>query len=226
MVVTSEPNESHAGPSNQSNHSRFDPLHHHHQLNDSNELTNGRKKKRRLSNFFHLFQTHIHLHQSNHNHSKHQRQQPSTSDIQSSLEQNRSSSIQEDSIINNEQNPHQSSVSVSDSNRTDFSSTNEIPLPSGWTQQLSETGRVFYIDHIHKTTTWIDPRTGKPSPSPKQPRLTSCNGGDNLRENNQSKGSNFDRKTAVDDLGPLPAGWEERVHRDGRIFFINHSKRR
>ncbi|UXI15440.1 hypothetical protein NH340_JMT01383 [Sarcoptes scabiei] len=153
------------------------------------------------------------------------RQQPSTSDIQSSLEQNRSSSIQEDSIINNEQNPHQSSVSVSDSNRTDFSSTNEIPLPSGWTQQLSETGRVFYIDHIHKTTTWIDPRTGKPSPSPKQPRLTSCNGGDNLRENNQSKGSNFDRKTAVDDLGPLPAGWEERVHRDGRIFFINHNLR-
>lgn len=26
------------------------------------------------------------------------------------------------------------------------------------------------------------------------------------------------------DLGPLPEGWEERVHTDGRIFFIDHSK--
>lgn len=27
-----------------------------------------------------------------------------------------------------------------------------------------------------------------------------------------------------DDLGQLPEGWEERVHSDGRIFFIDHSK--
>lgn len=25
------------------------------------------------------------------------------------------------------------------------------------------------------------------------------------------------------DLGPLPEGWEERTHTDGRIFFIDHS---
>jgi hypothetical protein len=29
-----------------------------------------------------------------------------------------------------------------------------------------------------------------------------------------------------DDLGPLPEGWEERVHSDGRIFFIDHSENR
>jgi E3 ubiquitin-protein ligase NEDD4 len=28
-----------------------------------------------------------------------------------------------------------------------------------------------------------------------------------------------------DDLGPLPEGWEERVHSDGRIFFIDHNTR-
>ena len=28
-----------------------------------------------------------------------------------------------------------------------------------------------------------------------------------------------------DDLGPLPEGWEERVHTDGRIFFIDHNNR-
>jgi hypothetical protein len=27
-----------------------------------------------------------------------------------------------------------------------------------------------------------------------------------------------------DELGSLPEGWEERVHTDGRIFFIDHSK--
>lgn len=26
-----------------------------------------------------------------------------------------------------------------------------------------------------------------------------------------------------DELGPLPEGWEERVHTDGRIFYIDHS---
>ena len=25
-------------------------------------------------------------------------------------------------------------------------------------------------------------------------------------------------------LGALPEGWEERVHSDGRIFYIDHSK--
>ncbi|CAG7723308.1 unnamed protein product [Allacma fusca] len=28
-----------------------------------------------------------------------------------------------------------------------------------------------------------------------------------------------------DDLGPLPDGWEERLHTDGRIFFIDHNTR-
>ncbi|RVE39838.1 hypothetical protein evm_015512 [Chilo suppressalis] len=29
----------------------------------------------------------------------------------------------------------------------------------------------------------------------------------------------------ADELGPLPEGWEERVHTDGRIFFIDHNTR-
>lgn len=29
----------------------------------------------------------------------------------------------------------------------------------------------------------------------------------------------------MDDLGPLPDGWEERIHTDGRIFFIDHTAR-
>lgn len=90
------------------------------------------------------------------------------------------------------------------------------PLPTGWTQQVADNGRVFFIDHNNKTTTWTDPRTGRPSVSPHS-------------QHNQNSRVNpvrgpFAKSSAVDDLGPLPAGWEERVHRDGRIFFINHSK--
>lgn len=43
---------------------------------------------------------------------------------------------------------------------------------------------------------------------------------------NQREAPNVARRVAGpdDELGPLPEGWEERVHSDGRIFFIDHSK--
>ncbi|XP_022249558.1 E3 ubiquitin-protein ligase Nedd-4-like isoform X2 [Limulus polyphemus] len=81
-------------------------------------------------------------------------------------------------------------------------------LPAGWTMQVAPNGRVFFIDHNLKSTTWVDPRTGRPSPLP-----------------NQNNVPNRPRFDSVDDLGPLPEGWEERVHTDGRIFFIDHNTR-
>lgn len=74
--------------------------------------------------------------------------------------------------------------------------------------QVAPNGRVFFIDHQNKVTTWIDPRTSKPSAVP-----------------GKGKAANKPKFTSVDDLGPLPDSWEERVHTDGRIFFIDHSTR-
>lgn len=71
------------------------------------------------------------------------------------------------------------------------------PLPPGWDYSYSDKGRMFFIDHANKTTSWIDPRTNKPSSVP------------NLDFENR--------------IGPLPNGWEERRHQDGRIFYIDHS---
>lgn len=78
-------------------------------------------------------------------------------------------------------------------------------LPPGWGMQIAPNGRVFFIDHTARTTTWIDPRTGRPSSIPNHvaPSTTP--------------------RSDLDQLGPLPEGWEERVHTDGRIFFIDHS---
>uniref|UniRef100_A0A6G1SM25 E3 ubiquitin-protein ligase n=1 Tax=Aceria tosichella TaxID=561515 RepID=A0A6G1SM25_9ACAR len=86
--------------------------------------------------------------------------------------------------------------------------TSSAGLPSGWSMQVAPNGRVFFIDHTHKTTTWTDPRTGQPSKVPKKNNVP-----------------NKPKNIYVDDLGPLPDGWEERVHSDGRIFFIDHNKR-
>lgn len=39
-------------------------------------------------------------------------------------------------------------------------------LPAGWAMQVAPNGRKFFINHDGRTTTWVDPRTGKPSPLP------------------------------------------------------------
>lgn len=81
-------------------------------------------------------------------------------------------------------------------------------LPPNWSMQVAPNGRVFFINHSTKTTTWVDPRTSRPSTIP-----------------NQNKVVNKPNNSDLDDLGPLPDSWEERVHTDGRVFFIDHSTR-
>ncbi|CAF1233195.1 unnamed protein product [Adineta steineri] len=71
------------------------------------------------------------------------------------------------------------------------------PMPAGWQLSKTDNERMFFIDHVNKRTTWIDPRTGKPSPLPAA-----------QREINQN--------------GPLPAHWEVRTLPDGRVYYIDH----
>ncbi|XP_056268364.1 E3 ubiquitin-protein ligase NEDD4-like isoform X2 [Pseudoliparis swirei] len=73
-------------------------------------------------------------------------------------------------------------------------------LPAGWEVRSAPSGRPFFINHNTKTTTWEDPR------HPKIPVL-------------------MRKRPSLDpsDLGPLPPGWEERIHSDGRIFYIDHN---
>ncbi|XP_061038072.1 E3 ubiquitin-protein ligase NEDD4 isoform X4 [Eubalaena glacialis] len=76
-------------------------------------------------------------------------------------------------------------------------------LPKGWEVRHAPNGRPFFIDHNTKTTTWEDPRLKIPAHVRGKTSLDSSN-----------------------DLGPLPPGWEERTHTDGRIFYINHNIKR
>ncbi|XP_036385343.1 E3 ubiquitin-protein ligase NEDD4-like isoform X7 [Megalops cyprinoides] len=77
--------------------------------------------------------------------------------------------------------------------------TTQSFLPPGWEMRIAPNGRPFFIDHNSRTTTWEDPRLKYPV--------------------------HMRTKAALDpgDLGPLPPGWEERVHADGRTFYIDHN---
>ncbi|CAH8554166.1 unnamed protein product [Schistosoma turkestanicum] len=85
----------------------------------------------------------------------------------------------------------------------------EEPLPQGWELARTASGRKFFINHNEHTTTWDDPRI--------------------IRTNNQiingSLLTHEAQRHVMKDLGPLPPGWEERVHSNGRIFYINHNAR-
>lgn len=39
------------------------------------------------------------------------------------------------------------------------------PLPEGWEQAVTGDGEVYYIDHINKTTSWVDPCLAKINPT-------------------------------------------------------------
>ncbi|XP_069819280.1 E3 ubiquitin-protein ligase NEDD4-like isoform X3 [Dendropsophus ebraccatus] len=74
-------------------------------------------------------------------------------------------------------------------------------LPPGWEMRIAPNGRPFFIDHNTKTTTWEDPRLKFPVHMRTKASLN------------------------PNDLGPLPPGWEERIHLDGRTFYIDHNNK-
>ncbi|KAK2737752.1 hypothetical protein FQN57_007399 [Myotisia sp. PD_48] len=83
-------------------------------------------------------------------------------------------------------------------------------LPSGWEQRYTPEGRVYFVDHNTRTTTWVDPRrqqyirlygpptstTGITSQIAQQP---------------------------VSQLGALPSGWEMRLTNTARVYFVDHN---
>ncbi|XP_073443110.1 E3 ubiquitin-protein ligase NEDD4 isoform X1 [Dendrobates tinctorius] len=75
-------------------------------------------------------------------------------------------------------------------------------LPKGWEIRHAPSGRPFFINHNTKTTTWEDPRLRIPVQLRTRPPLD------------------------VSELGPLPPGWEERTHTDGRGFYIDHNTKK
>ncbi|XP_054709816.1 protein kibra-like [Uloborus diversus] len=70
----------------------------------------------------------------------------------------------------------------------------EIPLPDGWDVGRDFDGKIYFIDHINKKTTWIDPRDRYTKP-----------------------------QTFADCVGDeLPFGWEECFDDQIGVYYIDH----
>ncbi|KAF0769813.1 protein kibra isoform X1 [Aphis craccivora] len=70
----------------------------------------------------------------------------------------------------------------------------EIPLPDGWDFARDYDGKVYFIDHNTKKTTWIDPRDRYTKPQ----SFADCIGNE------------------------LPLGWEEAIDPVIGVYYINH----
>ncbi|KAM4677751.1 protein KIBRA isoform 2-T2 [Discoglossus pictus] len=71
----------------------------------------------------------------------------------------------------------------------------ELPLPEGWEEARDVDGKVYYIDHTRKTTSWIDPRDRFTKPL----SFGDCIGDE------------------------LPLGWEEAYDPQVGVYYIDHN---
>uniref|UniRef100_A0A3P9BHZ7 HECT-type E3 ubiquitin transferase n=1 Tax=Maylandia zebra TaxID=106582 RepID=A0A3P9BHZ7_9CICH len=87
------------------------------------------------------------------------------------------------------------------------------PLPSGWERRVDPMGRVYYVDHITRTTTWQRPT---------QESVRNYEEWQHQRSQLQGAMQQFNQRFiyGVDPLGPLPHGWG-KYH-----VFVHHPTRR
>ncbi|KAG7473213.1 hypothetical protein MATL_G00093320 [Megalops atlanticus] len=100
----------------------------------------------------------------------------------------------------------------------------ERPLPQGWEKRVDPRGRYYYVDHNTRTTTWQ-------RPTPESVR----NYEQWQSQRSQLRGAmhQFSQRFLYqpsgapvenDPLGALPPGWEKRQD-NGRVYFVNHNTR-
>jgi E3 ubiquitin-protein ligase NEDD4 len=78
-------------------------------------------------------------------------------------------------------------------------------LPAGWEERRNPDGRLYYVDHNTRSTTWIDPRRQITT------RVMGPNGQSSLQ------------RQTISQIGTLPSGWEIRVNPTGRVYFVDHN---
>lgn len=79
-------------------------------------------------------------------------------------------------------------------------------LPAGWEQRHTPEGRVYFVDHNTRTTTWVDPRRQQ-----------------YIRMYGQNANNQTIQQQPVSQLGPLPSGWEMRLTNTARVYFVDHN---
>lgn len=102
------------------------------------------------------------------------------------------------------------------SQSTSVGDEDEVPLPRGWERRLDErSGRVYYVDHNRRVTTWAQPAATPSVSSVRAPSFSVPQ--PHVQNPTRSSGGYVDV--------PLPAGWEERRTPEGRPYFVDHHTR-
>ncbi|XP_029464145.1 LOW QUALITY PROTEIN: NEDD4-like E3 ubiquitin-protein ligase WWP2 [Rhinatrema bivittatum] len=100
----------------------------------------------------------------------------------------------------------------------------ERPLPTGWEKRVDPRGRYYYVDHNTRTTTWQRPTAEY---------VRNYEQWQSQRSQLQGAMQHFSQRflyqssgaqTDNDPLGPLPPGWEKRQD-NGRVYYVNHNTR-
>ncbi|XP_037622663.1 NEDD4-like E3 ubiquitin-protein ligase WWP2 isoform X3 [Sebastes umbrosus] len=100
----------------------------------------------------------------------------------------------------------------------------ERPLPPGWEKRVDQRGRYYYVDHNTRTTTWQRPTAES---------VRNYQQWQSQRSQLQGAMHQFSQRFLYqpsgapvenDPLGSLPPGWEKRQD-NGRIYFVNHNTR-
>ncbi|KAF0028291.1 hypothetical protein F2P81_019378 [Scophthalmus maximus] len=97
------------------------------------------------------------------------------------------------------------------------------PLPPGWERRVDDRGRIYYVDHNTRTTTWQRPTMESVRNFEQwQSQRSQLQGA--MHQFNQRYLYSASMMSAENDpLGPLPPGWERRVDSNDRVYFVNHN---
>ncbi|KAH8921981.1 HECT-domain-containing protein [Atractiella rhizophila] len=114
------------------------------------------------------------------------------------------------------------------------------PLPQGWERRIDHLGRIYYVDHNTRSTTWQRPQSQQAANA----SATEARADDRRRMNARTTADEFlgsdpppagatpsvvpsasPSTTTTPGTGPLPAGWEQRLTPEGRPYYVDHNTR-
>ncbi|XP_065912418.1 uncharacterized protein [Dysidea avara] len=107
------------------------------------------------------------------------------------------------------------SQASSDSQQSTQSQTQESTeeLPPGWERRYTNDGKLFYIDHNTRSTSWTLPKKQKKKKIPPPPPRRTASMSSSASVQAQKQDEN------------LPPGWETRLTKDGKLYYVDHNTR-
>ncbi|KAF8537490.1 hypothetical protein BDD12DRAFT_887544 [Trichophaea hybrida] len=117
-------------------------------------------------------------------------------------------------------------AAVAEASSTDATSGDpEEKLPEWFEKRKDKSGRIYYVDHKTRTTSYISPLVSAAASLPAgwEERLDSSGGKYYVDHNTRT--TTRMSPNATTGVGGLPLGWEERLDTLGRKYYVDHNTR-